>query len=176
MMRRADAKQPAQDSLHRLRAFYILAHAFAPSFPCTLRLRLLALLCSRLHRHKRPPHPTAAPHPVTLNDLFRFHDVGSPELSPDGQWVAYTVSTVDTKADKRTTDIWMVSWDGKENIRLTYGSDSAEDANGLGSSGSPRWSPDGRYLSFTAGRPGQAKGSRYGCSIGAAAKPISSPM
>ncbi|MGA7523352.1 MAG: S9 family peptidase [Acidobacteriaceae bacterium] len=103
---------------------------------------------------------TRTPHAVTLDDLFRFHDVGSPEVSPDGQWVAYTVSTVDTKADKRTTDIWMVSWDGKENIRLTYGSDSAEDANGLGSSGSPKWSPDGRYLSFTAGRPGKAKGEQ----------------
>ncbi len=93
-----------------------------------------------------------APHPITLDDIFRFHDVGDPQISPDGQWVAYTVSTIDEAADKRTTDLWMVSWDGAQNIRLTYNVDS--------SASSPRWSPDGKYLSFEADRPGKAKGSQ----------------
>ncbi|MFZ0631677.1 MAG: S9 family peptidase [Acidobacteriaceae bacterium] len=131
-------------------------------FPASCAVGVLALFAGSLTAPAQTPATSASPkpHAVTLDDLFRFQDVGSPEVSPDGQWVAYTVSNVDTKADKRTTDIWMVSWDGKENIRLTYGSDSAEEANGLGSSGSPKWSPDGRYLSFTAGRPGKAKGEQ----------------
>jgi dipeptidyl aminopeptidase/acylaminoacyl peptidase len=98
------------------------------------------------------PAPAKAPHPVTLDDLFRFVDVGGPQVSPDGKWVAYTVSHVDTAKDKRITDLWMVSWDGSEDIQLTYNVD--------GSAGSPRWSPDGKYLSFTADRPGAAKGTQ----------------
>ncbi len=89
---------------------------------------------------------------MTLDDIFRFQDVGDPQVSPDGQWVAYTLSRVDTEADKRITDLWMVSWDGSQDIRLTYGVDS--------SSSTPRWSPDGKFLSFEAERPGKAKGTQ----------------
>ncbi|HEX3470542.1 MAG TPA: S9 family peptidase [Silvibacterium sp.] len=94
----------------------------------------------------------AGPHAMTLDDLFRFQDVGDPQVSPDGQWVAYTLSRVDTTADKRITDLWMVNWDGSQDIRLTYAVDS--------SASTPRWSPDGKYLSFEAERPGKAKGTQ----------------
>jgi len=98
------------------------------------------------------PAAPATPHPITLDDLFRFQDVGDPQVSPDGQWVAYTLTHTDTAADKRITDIWMVSWDGSQDIQLTYNTDS--------SSSSPRWSPDGKYISFEADRPGKAKGTQ----------------
>lgn len=89
---------------------------------------------------------------MTLDDLFRLQDVGDPEVSPDGKWVAYTVSTIDTTADKRLTDIWMVNWEGTQDIRLTYANENSASA--------PRWSPEGKYLSFTSDRPGKAKGSQ----------------
>ena len=92
------------------------------------------------------------PHPITLDDVFKFQDVGDPQVSPDRRWVAYTLSRVDTEADKRLTDIWMISWDGSQDVRLTYGQDT--------SAGSPRWSPDGKYLSFASERPGKGKGSQ----------------
>ena len=89
--------------------------------------------------------------PIKLDDMHRFHTVADPQVSPDGKWVAYTVSSVDTTADKSDTDIWMTSWDGAEHIRVTS-SPEAETA--------PRWSPDGRYLAFTSSRPGKAKGNQ----------------
>ncbi|HLJ48786.1 MAG TPA: S9 family peptidase [Bryobacteraceae bacterium] len=93
----------------------------------------------------------AAKRPITLDDLNRLHNVGDPQVSPDGKWVAYTVSTVDKEGDKSGGHVWMVSWDGSENIQLTNSTDSE---------GAPRWSPDGKYLSFTSGRPGKAKGTQ----------------
>jgi dipeptidyl aminopeptidase/acylaminoacyl peptidase len=80
---------------------------------------------------------------ITLDDLAKVRSVGDPQRSPDGKWVAYTVGTIDAEKDKRDTDIWMVSWDGNEQIQLTFSPDSES---------SPRWSPDGRYLSFLASR------------------------
>ena len=73
------------------------------------------------------------------------------QISPDGKWVAYTVSSVDVAADKSDTDVWMASWDGTEQIRLTS---SPESEN------APRWSPDGQYLAFLSGRPGKSKGTQ----------------
>ena len=46
-----------------------------------------------------------ARHPLTLDDLARFRDVRDPQCSPDGQWVAYTVTTTDVKEDKHDTDV-----------------------------------------------------------------------
>ncbi len=89
--------------------------------------------------------------PLNLDDLARLHDVAAPEVSPDGHWVAYTVTTVDSKADKRVTRIWMANWEGTEELQLT---------NGQESESSPRWSPDGKYLSFVTSRAGEAKGSQ----------------
>ena len=89
--------------------------------------------------------------PIALDDLVRLQRVGSPVVSPDGEWVAYTVSQVDPKEDKTETHLWMVKWDGSVRLQLTYGKDDAS---------SPRFSPDGRYISFLSWRPGQAKGDQ----------------
>ena len=105
---------------------------------------------------------TTTPRLITPNDLASFHDVGSPEVSPDGQWVAYTVSTINTKEDKRITDLWMVSWDGQHDVRLTWKGDVSDDADpeDAASSSNPRWSPDGQYISFMADRSGHGKGAQ----------------
>src|SRR6185503_11278425 len=83
------------------------------------------------------------PRPLRASDLYRIRNVNDPQLSPDGAWVAYTVSSIDSAKDKNDTDVWMVSWDGTQNIRLTSTPDGES---------SPRWSPDGRYLAFVSGR------------------------
>ncbi len=89
------------------------------------------------------PGLVRAQRPVGVHDLDRVRDVSDPQLSPDGGWVAYTVSVPDTAKDKDDTDIWMASWDGARQVRLTR-SPASEHA--------PRWSPDGRTLAFLSSR------------------------
>src|SRR5258708_1335894 len=79
--------------------------------------------------------------PLKLDDLVRFREVRDPQVSPDGQWVAYVVANIDAKEDKSVSHIWMVSYDGKTDRQLTWSQDGQT---------SPRWSPANKYLSFTS--------------------------
>ena len=88
---------------------------------------------------------------INLDDLAKLQRVGGPVVSPDGEWVVYTVSQVDTKEDKTQTHLWMVKWDGSVHLPLTYGKEGASE---------PKFSPDGRYISFMSGRPGAVKGDQ----------------
>lgn len=81
--------------------------------------------------------------PVTIDDYFDLKSVNSPVISPDNKWIAYTVNTTDYDEGKSETRIWAVSIDGSDKLPMT--------AKGY-SAGNPQWSPDGKYLSFTASR------------------------
>ena len=83
--------------------------------------------------------------PLRVGDMYRLKTVSDPQLSPDGAWVAYTVSTTDSARDKTDADVWMTSWDGTRTVQLTSSPDAET---------TPRWSPDGRYLSFLSSRQG----------------------
>lgn len=84
-----------------------------------------------------------AQHPFTPSDVYKIKSISDPQPSPDGKWVAYVLSTPDSVKDKLDADIWMISWDGNESVKLT--------ASPEGES-RPRWSPDGKYLTFLSSR------------------------
>jgi len=83
------------------------------------------------------------PRSLVVDDLFQLKRVQDPQLSPEGRWVAYTVTTTSLKEEKSETQVWMIPTAGGETIPMT--------AKGSSSS-RPRWSPDGKYLAFLADR------------------------
>src|SRR5579864_49917 len=87
--------------------------------------------------------PPMQPRPVTVDDLFEIREVQDPQLSPDAQWVAYTVKTLSLKEDKSEERIWMAPTAGGDAVAMS--------AEGVSSSHA-RWSPDGKYLAFLSAR------------------------
>ncbi len=80
---------------------------------------------------------------ITIDDYFQIHEVHDPQISPDGQWIAYSVKTPLLKEDKNEERIWMIPAAGGEAIALTVEGTS---------SSHPRWSPDGKYIAFLSAR------------------------
>lgn len=87
-----------------------------------------------------------------MDDLARLRTLSDVQVSPEGEWVAYTVAGLDPEKDRSVRDLWMVSWDGLRKIRLTWGPASAS---------KPRFSPAGKHLAFLSAR-GEEKETKKG--------------
>ena len=86
----------------------------------------------------------AGPRPMTVEDLWKMQRVGSPALSPDGKWVAFTVTAWSMEDNKANTDLWLVPADGGEPPRRLTWNEKTDTR--------PRWSPDGKHLMFVSKR------------------------
>ncbi|MBV8856558.1 MAG: S9 family peptidase [Acidobacteria bacterium] len=101
----------------------------------------LLLSCAAPSRAQAPQKQRG----VTAEDYYAFEFLSDPRLSPDGRWVAYVVTTVDQRQNRRLSQIWLAATDGTRPPRqFTTSPQSAS---------SPRWSPDGRALAFLSTRP-----------------------
>ena len=81
----------------------------------------------------------------TIDDLLAVKSIGGAQISPDGKWVAYTVTESDFKQDAYVTQIWVAEAATGRTFQLTRNDKS---------SGNPQWSPDGRWLAFSSNRVG----------------------
>ncbi len=84
-------------------------------------------------------------HPMTPEDLYRIKNVTDARVSPDGKWIAFTVSVPNLKDNSFNSDIWVMPLTGGDPFQLTRSPMSDH---------SPRWSPDGSHIVFISSRDG----------------------
>ena len=87
--------------------------------------------------------------PLTPEDLYRLKAASDVSVSPDGRWVVYVSTSIDSAANRYVRDLYAARSDGSARRRLTWTPQSSE--------GSPVFSPDGRFLAFVARREGDER-------------------
>jgi dipeptidyl aminopeptidase/acylaminoacyl peptidase len=75
---------------------------------------------------------------LAYDDIYRLREASDPRISPDGNTVAFVVTTADREADENRNSIWTVPTAGGDPVQLTQGTKDFH----------PRWSPDGGHLGF----------------------------
>ncbi len=86
---------------------------------------------------------------LTIEDLYHIQFLSKPRISPDGERVAFVVTTIDERKHAYRSSIWVVPAKGGEAKQLTRGTANTH---------SPCWSPDGRWLAFVTERESESQG------------------
>ena len=95
--------------------------------------------------------------PATVDQVLALRAVSDVAMSPDGQWVAYTVTTRNRDSNLNRSAVWLVASDGGVPRQLTR---SPRADRG------PRWSPDGRYVAFLSDRDSTRRSQVFGIEPG----------
>jgi dipeptidyl aminopeptidase/acylaminoacyl peptidase len=88
--------------------------------------------------------PVAAKRRMEPSDLYRFVNVSDPQISPDGELIAYVQTVVDPETKEPASSIWVARTAGGTPVPFTRGKKDR----------APRWSPDGNWLCFVSARDG----------------------
>ncbi|MGH7569631.1 MAG: prolyl oligopeptidase family serine peptidase [Gemmatimonadales bacterium] len=108
-------------------------------------MRRLLVACALTLPASFVPRPgLSQQRPITFEDFIALKAVSDPQLSPNGKWVAYTVTTPSLQDNRGVSRIWLAE--------LATGRTRELPAPRQGSDRQPRWSPDGKTLAFISTR------------------------
>jgi dipeptidyl aminopeptidase/acylaminoacyl peptidase len=81
-------------------------------------------------------------------DLFSLEAAADPQISPNGQMIAYVRRSGDVMTDRMRSTIWLIDVKTGRQVPLIAGT---------GSHSSPRWSPDGTRIAYISSAEGSAQ-------------------
>ncbi len=113
------------------------------------------------------PAATQATRPFTIQDLWEMERISDPQVSPDGGWVVFGVSSLDQGGNRRRSDLWLVGTDGNGLRPLT--THPAGEFNA-------RWAPDGSAVYFLSTRSGSSQVWRIATAGGEAQQVTALPL
>ncbi len=114
---------------------------WGPGIARILALPMIALALNPLSPAQNAP----AKRPMTFEDMMAMKRLGETAVSPDGKWLAYSVTTVDLAKNTKTPELWLQAIAGGEPMKLA-GTEPG-DSN-------PQFSADGKRILFISGREG----------------------
>lgn len=109
---------------------------------------LLLFACLTIPLSLFPDPGFAQKRAIRFEDFIALQSVSDPQLSPDGKWVAYTVSIPSLQDNRNVSRVWLAEVATGKSRQFT---------NGPGSDRQPRWSPDGKTLAFVSTRDSGAQ-------------------
>ncbi|MGA2809371.1 MAG: prolyl oligopeptidase family serine peptidase, partial [Terracidiphilus sp.] len=111
-----------------------------------------------------PAQTAPAKRPMTFEDMMKMRRLGETAVSPDGKWLAYSVTDVDLEKNTRTATLWLQPIAGGDPQPLAVAKP--------GDSG-PQFAPDNKRILFLSGREGgqQVWLADFDPATGAAANP-----